>query len=364
MSNNKNKILIVGGYGSVGQTITTILASQFPKQVIAAGRNYQSGIALATKSGNKIIPMELDINTITNTDNLLKDVVLVIVCVEQKNTIFVQQCIQKGINYVDICASYQFLSQIEKLDTDAKQNNSTIVLSVGLAPGLTNLLASYGKQIHPSAKHIDIFILLGLGEVHGKDAILWTLNNLNTSFSVMDVNSQRLVQNFMEGKQTIFPDLGTRTAYRFNFPEQHVLPLTLNLDSASSWLCFDTVFITNGLNSLRKAGFLKILQAKFVKKILIKILRSIRFGSDYFVVQADLKDSRNNIHRYSLSGYGEGKVTGLVAGEVAKRLLQSSFPCGVFHIEQLFQAREFIEAICEQDSRLTLIHQNESSIHD
>ncbi len=67
------------------------------------------------------------------------------------------------------------------------------------------LLASYGKQVHPSTKHIEIFILLRLGEVPGKDSILWTINNLNSNFSVMDVNSQKLVQNFMEGKQTIFP---------------------------------------------------------------------------------------------------------------------------------------------------------------
>lgn len=32
------KILVVGGYGSVGKTIALLLAKEFPGQVIAAGR--------------------------------------------------------------------------------------------------------------------------------------------------------------------------------------------------------------------------------------------------------------------------------------------------------------------------------------
>ncbi|MEL6442167.1 MAG: saccharopine dehydrogenase NADP-binding domain-containing protein [Cyanobacteria bacterium J06621_8] len=355
MVERKTKVLIVGGYGSVGRKISLILASEFPGEVVAAGRNYDRAMTLAIECDNKIIPLELDINFIADTDSLLKNIALVIVCVEQKNTKFVRQCIQRGIDYIDISASYQFLAQVEELDAIAKYNNSTVVLSVGLAPGLTNLLASYGKQAHPDVKCVDIFILLGLGEVHGKDAILWTIENFNASFSDVNPNSYSRSGSFVKGKQTVFPQLGTRTAYRFNFPEQFILPATLNLESAASWLCFDSPLITNGISFLKKIGLLNILKVQLIQKLLIAILRNLHFGSDCFIVQADLKNSSGGIYRYSIAGYGEAGATSIVAAETAKRLLQSSFSSGVFHIEQLFQSSELIQAICEQDSRLTLI---------
>lgn len=349
------KILVVGGYGNVGRKISSILASKFPQQVIVAGRNYQSAIALADECNNKIIPRELDINAVDDIDFLLDDVALVIVCVEQKNTRFVRQCIQKGINYIDISASYQFLAQIEELNADAQSNKSTVVLSVGLAPGLTNLLASYGKQAHPDANNVDIFILLGLGEVHGREAILWTIENLKTSFSEVNANSANSIRSFVKGKQTVFPQLGTRTAYRFNFPEPYILPSTLNFDSVASWYCFDSPLVTNGLSWLKRIGLLNILKIQPIKKIAVEISRNLRFGSDSFIVQADLNNSQGDIYRYSLKGYGEADVTGIVAAEVAQRVWQSSFPSGVFHIEQLFPSSEFIRAICDRDSRLRLV---------
>ena len=354
MPNEDKRILIVGGYGSVGGIISSILARQFRDRVIVAGRDYQKANAFARQNDNKVIPAEWDINS-SATNNLLDNLALVIVCVEQKNTLFVEQCIQRGIGYIDISASYQFLSQVEKLDTDAQQNKSTVILSVGLAPGLTNLLASYSKKLHPNLKHIDLFIMLGLGEAHGNEAVTWTLNNLNTDFSLTENNRQKLVASFVEGKQTVFPELGTRTGYRFNFSDQQVLPYTLNLDSVSSWLCFDSQLITNMLNLSKKAGLLNVLQIKAIANILIKASQNIHFGSDYFVIQAYLLGSETDINRYSISGYGEGKTTGLVAAEVAKRLLHTSFPPGVFHIEQLFEAKEFIEAVCLQDSDLKFV---------
>ena len=150
----------------------------------------------------------------------------------------------------------------------------------------------------------------------------------------------------------MFPKLGTRTGYRFNFSDQQVLRYTLSVDSVSSWLCFDSQLTTRILNLAKKAGLLNVLPIRAIAKILIKASQNIHFGSDYFVIQVDLLNSTKNVNRYSISGYGEGQITGLVAAEVAKRLFQSSFAPGVFHIEQLFEAKEFIEAICIQNTHL------------
>ena len=105
-------------------------------------------------------------------------------CIDQSNTKFVEACLLRGIHYVDISASYKFLSQVELLSQLAIENKSSVVLSVGLAPGVTNLLSSLCKIKDPTVEQIDIFIMLGSGERHGNAAYKWAFNDLNDKYLI------------------------------------------------------------------------------------------------------------------------------------------------------------------------------------
>jgi saccharopine dehydrogenase-like NADP-dependent oxidoreductase len=129
----------------------------------------------------------------------------------------------------------RLFSQIELLDAEAKQHLATVALSVGLAPGLTNLLAAYCKSKLERVTRTDIFILLGLGEAHGEAALRWTIENFNSTYSVWENGVTKQVATFADAKRTVFfHGIGARTAYRFNFSDQHVLPKTLQVPSVSS----------------------------------------------------------------------------------------------------------------------------------
>jgi saccharopine dehydrogenase-like NADP-dependent oxidoreductase len=78
---------------------------------------------------------------------LLGDVSVVVMCVEGRDTRFVEQCIGRGIRYTDISATYELLARIESLEQVAE---------------------------------VDVFILLGMGEAHGESSIEWVLDNLNS----------------------------------------------------------------------------------------------------------------------------------------------------------------------------------------
>ena len=49
------KILVVGGYGYVGRTISIILASQFPSRVIGAGRDIRKAEKLSQETSGKVL---------------------------------------------------------------------------------------------------------------------------------------------------------------------------------------------------------------------------------------------------------------------------------------------------------------------
>jgi len=342
------KILIIGGYGNVGRIIATELGKQFPGQVIVAGRNYQKAKEFSLELGQQIIPMVLNISRISANDGLLNDVGIVMMCLDQENIEFVRQCIRRGIHYIDISASYSILSKIEALNEEAKEAGATAVLSVGLAPGLTNLLTKHCQSKLPDMTYADIYVLIGLGEAHGNAALQWTFDNLNKEFTVHDNGKTKRMRSFEDGKQTIFPGMiGKRTAYRFNFSDQHVIPQTLGLKSVSTWLCFDSALMTYLFALLKKMGLSRILTMKGVESFLINLLKLLRFGSTEFVIKVEGGNSREKgaLYECSLSGEVEGRITGLVAAKVAEKLVLSSFTSGVFHIEQLFAPLEFLESL-------------------
>jgi saccharopine dehydrogenase (NAD+, L-lysine forming) len=339
------KILIIGGYGNVGRVIATELSKRFPGQVIVAGRNYQKAKAFSLELGEQVIPMAIDISRMSANEKVLDDVGIVVMCLDLENIEFVRLCIQRGIHYIDISATYSILAQIEKLNKEAEEARATVVLSVGLAPGLTNLLTKHCQSKVPDMTYADISILLGLGDIHGDAALQWTLENMNGEFTIRDNGGTKRVKSFEDGKQTVFPGrIGKRTAYRFNFSDQHVLPQTLGLKSVSTRLCFDSAWMTALFAVMNKIGVSRLLSLKSVEGVLVGLLKRLHFGSAEFIVKVEGGNSfeKGALYECSLWGEVEGRVTGLVAAKVAEKLVLSSYPSGVFHIEQLFTLHEFL----------------------
>jgi saccharopine dehydrogenase (NAD+, L-lysine forming) len=346
------KILIIGGYGNVGRVIATELSKRFPRQVIVAGRNYQKAKAFSLELDQQVIPMALDISCLSANQKLLDDVGIVIMCLDLANLEFVQLCIQRGVHYIDISASYSSLCQIERLNKEAEAAKATVVLSVGLAPGLTNLMAKHCQFKVPDMTYADIYILLGMGDVHGDAALRWTLKNLSGEFTIRDHGETKRVKSFADGKQTVFPGrLGKRTAYRFNFSDQQVLPQTLGLKTVSTRLCFDSALMTSLLAIAEKTGVSHLLFLKGVEGLLVSLLKRLHFGSAEFVVKVDggQLPETGALYECSLWGEVEGRVTGLVAAQVAEKLALFAYPVGVFHIEQLFTLDEFLKNLGQHD---------------
>ena len=178
----------------------------------------------------------------------------------------------------------------------------------------------------------------------------WTFESLNNEFTVNNNGGIKRVKSFEEGKQTVFPG-GTekRTAYRFDFSDQHVIPQTLGIKHVSTWLCFDSASTTYLLALIKKSGLSRVLKIKSVENFLISMLKRFPYGSEEFVIKVEggNMSEKGVSYECSLRGERQGRVTGLVTARVAEKLVSSSFPPGVFHIEQLFDPFEFIESLAD-----------------
>jgi saccharopine dehydrogenase-like NADP-dependent oxidoreductase len=345
----KDKIVVVGGYGQVGQIICKDLGELFPGKIFAAGRSYDKAKEFCLKTNSKVLPLQMDVHENKLSEDFFQEVFLVVMCLDQQSPKFMERCLKEKIHYIDISASHEFLLQVRSMISRMSSIESTAVLSVGLAPGVTNMLVKHSLQYLDQIHSANIYLMLGLGEKHGRAAIEWMIDNMNAVFFIRDKGAKKQVRSFEDGRKIIFPNgLGQRSAYRFNFTDQHVLPETLGIPSVSTRICFDSAMITNLIALLKKIGILSLLHQPIFRRQVIKLFEKLNLGSEIYVAKVISEGIiKEQAIRYECSIYGEKEsyITGKVAAFVAKRIYAKPYPTGIFHIEELFQWEDLFDEL-------------------
>lgn len=354
----RTEIVVIGGYGHVGGQICTLLDSRFPGVVYAAGRNLERAERFSRSTGGRIRPMRIDAAEAFPAQQLQK-VKLVVMCLDQQDTSFAEACLREGIHYIDITASLEFFSRMEQLGSSGHDYTAAAVLSVGLAPGLTNLLAGEAVRSLDEVRQLDIGILLGLGDSHGQAAIEWTVDNLSAQFEVMHEGRRVRVDSFTDGLLTDWgTGLGRRRAYRFPFADQQTLARTLRISTVSTRLCFDSRAVTAGIALLQKLGLLRLLKGRRLRRAAVAGFGRVRWGSEQYAVKVEgsgLKNGAPARFEYVVHGLKEAEITAQVAAIVAESIYSAgNTKPGIHHLEQLFKVK------LEQD-RLSLQLQNRES---
>lgn len=344
----RDHILVVGGYGVVGQTICQQLSIHYPGRVYAAGRSIERAEAFCRTTNGAVKPYRLDVSRPLQ-GNELNGIRVVIMCLDQQHYDFLRACLHRGVRYTDVTATSAYVLGAESLRQEAKQCGTAAILSVGLAPGLTNLLTREAASRLDRVDHIDLAVMLGLGDRHGEAAIAWTLAQLTESFTVMERGAARTVKGFTDGQTFDFGHrFGRKRAYRFDFPDQHVLPRTLGVPGAATRLCFDSEAATRTVAALRAAGLLSALRSAKVRQKAARLAGRLRFGSDSYAVKAEatgVAAGRMVKVEALLSGNDEARTTALVAAQVGLALYRERMPPGIHHIEQLMTLDQFADPL-------------------
>lgn len=327
-------ILIVGGYGEVGGMIAERLAARFKGRVIIAGRDRAKAEAAAARIGAGARGRVFDLFA-PEPAGALDGVALAIVCLDQTDPGFAKACLARGVSYLDITAGYAFLERVEALDFLARENGAIALLSVGVSPGLTNMLARRACELMTQTDRIDILLELGLGDRHGRAAIEWMLDNLDAPFEVMEAGRLRVVRSFGERLRIVSPfQVRARSAYRFGFSDQRVIARETGVPSVSTWLRFDTALATALFARLARIGLSRLTRRPFWRRRVVNAVMGLRIGSDRCVA-AVRATGRTHDGATSLSlgvsGRREALMTAVVAAEAARQLLSGSIPPGIRH---------------------------------
>lgn len=311
-------ILIAGGYGAVGSKIAAHLSHNAQNRIVIAGRSLDK--ARATASTLAAEARRIDLSTQDSWSAALEGIDLVIVCIDQTDTRFIEAVAERGIAYLDVTANDTLFAQVEQLTV-----SSPVLLSVGLAPGLSNLLAVVAANQLDSVTHIEIGLLMGVFDEHGSAAIDWATEKMFDPAAPRD-----------DAKIDFGPAFGTRTAYFMDFSDQHALERTLPGVKATSRVTYDIAILAGTLFWFGRtfAG------NKAMEKLIARTSHLPNFGAGKCALTVTATGHSNGQpakRTAQFFGQKEGLVTAVIAALMAEDLLAGTVPPGVHHSHQVIK---------------------------
>lgn len=228
------KVLVLGGYGAVGARIVSELR-EHGVTALSAGRD----------------PARAEV--VVRSFDTMPEADVVVNAAGVEDVALAEAATRQGAAFVDITATSPYVAAMERVKFPRP-----VLLSVGLAPGLTNLLAADVNRSSPG-QPIDIAIVLGAGEKHGAAATAWSYGLLGRTFQ--DPATGQRIRNYTRPERFDLPEYGGRRLYRTDFSDQHALTRDLGVpvrtyfgvDSKSATTAFAALTYVPGASKMPQA---------------------------------------------------------------------------------------------------------------
>ena len=237
-------IVVVGGCGVVGSKIASILARRNPgMKILIGGRSIEKAMATASMIKNAQ-GVTFDVDDPLSLYRLHVRPDLVIVAVNDLQDATLRAAIKAGIAIVDITRWTDRVRDLEAIVAEAKPEAPVIAGSSWMAciPGALTLSAVAGLD---SVDSIDMSVLYAMKDVSGGNSVEY-MDRLTAPFSVMREGKMAISVPYTEGRTVQFKNNYKTTVYRFDSPDQHVLPRLADAGSVAMRIAFDdkaTTFI-------------------------------------------------------------------------------------------------------------------------
>jgi saccharopine dehydrogenase (NAD+, L-lysine forming) len=320
----KKDILIVGGYGTVGQRIAADVAPDAPGRIAVAGRSGERATAFAATLGYGARGRPIDVDDAVSIEAALEGVSLVVSCIDQPEPYLLRAAIAHGLAYTDITPHLTQRQPTEAMKIDAARTGARILLGAGLAPGISSMFARLGADQVGDIDRIESSVLLSIGDVFGPASRSYLMDEIVLPYTILVRGQRRGARAFGGATHVTFPPpLGRRTAYLFPFSDQVGFPETLGAKTALARLALDPPWLGRTLRALVQLGAPALMRrhaggrARFNR--LVGWLQQRYAGHDWYGLVVEVHGTHRTV-RVSVVGHGQANATAIGAAALVRAL--------------------------------------------
>lgn len=230
-------ILVVGGYGVVGSRIAKILHRRNPQaRLLLAGRSLDKAKALAAQFQHAQ-GVAFDVDDPASLSRLSNRPDVIIVAVNDLQNVTLRAAIEARIALIDVTRWTERVRDLEAIVADAKPSSAVVSGSCWMAcvPGALTVAEAATLD---KVDSIDMSVLYALKDVSGNNSVEY-MDRLATPFPVLRDGKRAVAIPYTEGRKVRFDNDQQADVYRFDSPDQHVLPRLTGARSVAARIAFD-----------------------------------------------------------------------------------------------------------------------------
>ncbi len=351
-------ILIVGGYGDVGAFLGLELVAAEHHCIRVAGRSEQKARAMAEKLGDKADWVVMDVHDPASVDAALEGVGTVVGCIDQREYYLLNAAVQRGLRYVDVTASREFIEAGLALADTARDSGARVLLAAGLTPGLINMMARRCADAVGGAQEVHTHGLFSTGDTFGLAAVRFMLQVMAKPYTIMDSGHERVVHCFEACREVNFPaPVERRRVFLYAYPDQFFYPRTLGATTSTSWFAMEPAWVTTTIAWMLRLGGRSMLRFKAVQGLLLRIFNltsRLQRGEDRLMFSVEVTGPDGTCWA-GVCGHGEGVGTAISAGLMLRELLEGDkVPPGVWLPEQVIPLDTYLPAMADRGWNVAL----------
>ncbi|MGC1247069.1 MAG: saccharopine dehydrogenase NADP-binding domain-containing protein, partial [Spirulinaceae cyanobacterium] len=216
----KQRVLILGGLGRIGSSVTKDLLQYTDAEITVTGRT----VTTQTLGNERLKPLQLDLDNQDQLKAAIARANAVVHCAgpfHYRDGRVLKTCIEQQVDYVDVSDHRSFLQKVIKYRQEAGNAGITAVLNTGIFPGISNSMVRQGVEQLDTIETIHLsYVVAGSGGA-GMTVMRTTFLGLRAAFDAWLNGQWQKVSPYSDREVIEFPKYGKIGVYWFDMPETY-----------------------------------------------------------------------------------------------------------------------------------------------
>lgn len=219
------RVLIIGGYGNFGSFIARRLTQETDITVIIAGRSKEKAETLAESLKTEWAVLDIERNLDESLKTIKPDIVIhTSGPFQERGYDVAEACVRNKCHYIDLADGREFVANITKLDSAAKEAGVLVISGASSVPCLTAAIIDKYKNEFQTLESIDYAIATAQQTNAGLATTAAILGYAGKPFTTRIDGKAQTIYGWQNLTARKYPELGWRLLGNCDIPDLGLFP--------------------------------------------------------------------------------------------------------------------------------------------